>query len=179
MEIATLIVAVLGLLCALLALSKASSFVRRIEEVELAARRDAKNLAGELESALTTQRELLALVASGAAPSREMILEGRLWCDVDGAKASELVAAGARVLDVRSPSETSSGIIPGALIIPIDALESRVRELPKDQRAWLVYCAAGARSAAACEFLSHAGFSALHNLNGGIGAWKGSLTRPT
>ena len=178
MEIATLIVAVAGLLCALLALSKAGSFGRRIEEVELSAKRDAKNLAEELERALTTQRELLALVAGGAAPSREMILEGRLWCDVDGAKATQLVAAGARVLDVRSPSETASGIIPGALIIPIDALESRLRELPRDQRPWLVYCAAGARSAAACEFLSHAGFAGLYNLNGGIGAWKGSLTRP-
>lgn len=178
MEIATLVVAALGLLCGLWALAKAGSFSRRIEEVELAAKRDAKNLAQELESALGTQREMLALVASGAAPTREMILEGRLWRDVDGRAARELVAAGARVLDVRSPSETASGIIPGALLIPIDALESRVRELPKGSDGWLVVCSAGSRSAAACEFLSHAGFTGLHNLDGGLGAWGAGLQRP-
>jgi len=179
MEIATLILAVLGLLCALAALAKAAAFSGRIEEVELAAKRRAENLSEELESALSTQRELLVQVASGAKLSREMILEGRLWSDVDGARARELVAAGARVLDVRTPGETAAGVIPGAILVPIDALESRVGEIPKDQRPLLIYCAAGGRSAAACEFLSHAGYSGLHNLNGGIGAWSGTLARPS
>ena len=178
MEIAALIAACVALLIAFVAMSKASSFAKRIEEVELDARRRAKNSADELESALSTQRELLAQIAGGAKLTREMILEGRMWHDIDGKRAKELVTAGARVLDVRSPSETASGIIPGALIIPIDSLESRVRELPQDERAWVIYCAAGGRSAAACEFLSHAGYSGLHNLNGGIGAWSGTLARP-
>jgi rhodanese-related sulfurtransferase len=179
MEIAALVIASLALVLALVALTKAAAFSGRIDEVELAAKRRAENVSQELESALTTQRELLALVASGATLSREMILEGRLWSDVDGAKARELVAAGARVLDVRTPAETAGGIIPGAILVPIDALESRVRELPKDQRPMLIYCAAGGRSAAACEFLSHEGYMGLYNLNGGIGAWGGALTRPS
>ncbi len=177
MEIAALIAAALALACAFVAMSRAASFAKRIEEVELESRRRAKNAAEELESALSTQRELLAQIAGGAKLTREMILEGRLWRDIDGVEAKALVTSGARVLDVRSPAETAHGIIPGALIIPIDALEARVRELPKDERAWVVYCAAGGRSAAACEFLSQAGFSGLHNLNGGIGAWSGTLAQ--
>lgn len=178
MEIGALIVAVLALVCAFVALSKAAAFAGRLEEVELASSRRVKNLEGELEAAVTAQRELLAQFAGGAKLTREMILDGRLWHDIDGARAKELVAAGARVLDVRSPSETATGIIPGALLVPIDSLEARLRELPKDERAWVVYCSAGGRSAAACEFLSHAGYSSLHNLSGGIGAWSEALTRP-
>ncbi|MEO6709277.1 MAG: rhodanese-like domain-containing protein, partial [Planctomycetota bacterium] len=159
MEIGALIAAGLALVIAFVAMSKASSFAKRIEEVEIDARRRGKNSSEELEQALSTQRELLVQIASGAKLTREMILEGRLWHDIDGARAKALVEAGARVLDVRSSSETASGIIPGALIIPIDALEDRVRELPKDERGWVVYCAAGGRSAAACEFLSHSGYS--------------------
>ncbi|HUR27765.1 MAG TPA: rhodanese-like domain-containing protein [Planctomycetota bacterium] len=179
MELAALVVAVLALVVAFVAISKASSFAGRIEEVELAARRRAENLTEATEEALKTQRELLAQFAGGAKLTREMILDGRLWHDVDGARAAELVSAGARVLDVRSPAETSSGVIPGALLVPIDALEARVRELPKDERGWVVYCSAGGRSAAACEFLSHAGHAGLHNLSGGIGAWNGKLVRPS
>lgn len=179
MVIAALVIASVGLLCALAALSKASSFARRIEEAELAAKRRTENLAEELKETLELQRELLARVAEGAAPSREMIIEGRLWSDADGAKARELVAAGARVLDVRTPAETAQGVIPGALLIPIDSLESRAREIPSDRRPLLVYCAGGGRSAAACEFLARSGVAGLHNLSGGIGAWGGNLARPS
>jgi hypothetical protein len=60
MVIAALVVAVLALLVAFVAISKASSFAARIEEAELGARRRVQNLADELEQALKTQRELLA-----------------------------------------------------------------------------------------------------------------------
>ncbi len=178
MELAALIVAAVGLLAALLALGRTSSFSGRIEEAQRDSKRRAENVAEELERALNTQRELLALVAAGAPLTRDMILEGRLWSDVDGATAKKLVDDGARLLDVRTPSETSGGIIPGAIMIPIDALEARVGELPNDARPWVIYCAAGSRSAAACEFLSHQGHSGLHNLSAGIGAWNGILARP-
>lgn len=179
MEIDALILAGLALLLACVAMAKAGGLGRRIEELELAARRSAKNTLAEVEQALSIQRELLAQVAEGRTPTREMILQGRLWRDVDGPTARALVEAGARVLDVRSPNETATGIIPGALLIPIDALESRAGELPKDHRPWLVYCAAGSRSAAACEFLAGRGHAGLHNLGAGVGAWTGPLARPS
>jgi rhodanese-related sulfurtransferase len=168
----------LAVVLAFLAWNRAGSFGRRLEEAELSARRRAENLALEFERAMTTQRELLAQVASGARPSRERILEGRLWDDVDGPRARELVAAGAHLLDVRSGAETVSGTLPGARILPIDSLEERLAELPRDGRPWVVYCAAGSRSAAACEFLAREGFSGLYNLAGGIGAYGGPLARP-
>jgi rhodanese-related sulfurtransferase len=178
MIILALALAALALLLALVALGRASSFARRIEEAELASKRRGENLAEEFERASTAQRELLARVAAGVPVSREMILEGRLWEDVDGARARELVAAGARLLDVRTSGETAGGVLPGALLVPIDALEARVGELPRDPRSWVVYCSAGSRSAAACEFLSQAGFVGLHNLAGGIGAFGGATERP-
>lgn len=178
MDTLALGIAAVALFVALLAWRRAASFAGRIEEAELAARRRVENLGEGLEQALAAQRELLARVAGGERLTREMILEGRLWRDVDGREARELVAGGARVLDVRTPGECASGIVPGAQLIPIESLEARVGELARDGRPWVVYCAAGGRSAAACEFLSAAGHSGLHNLAGGIGAWGGELVRP-
>jgi rhodanese-related sulfurtransferase len=168
-----------ALLAALIGWARSSGLSRRIEELELASRRSAKNAHEGFEQALMTQRELLAQIAEGQSPTREMILEGRLWRDVDGPAARALVEQGARVLDVRTPGETGHGVIPGAVLIPIDALEARLRELPRDERPWLVYCAAGSRSAADCEFLASQGFARLHNLAAGVGAWAGTLTRPS
>ena len=137
------------------------------------ARRMARNNAEELESTLAVQRELLARIAEGQPVEREMVLEGRLWRDLSNNSALELLERGeAYVLDVRTPQETAAGVIPGAALIPIDELESRLAEVPR-KGAKLVYCAAGARSAAACELLSRRGFDGLHNLEGGYGSWNG------
>lgn len=181
METIALGVAAMAMVVALVAMARVSAMAARLEEAELASRRRSENLAGEFEEAMTAQRNLLAQVVAGDAPSPEMIREGRLWRDVDGAEALRLVDAGARVLDVRTKAETASGVIPGALHVSIegaDGLERHLDELPKDGRGWLVYCAAGGRSAAACEMLARAGHSRVNNLAGGIGAWSRSLARP-
>jgi rhodanese-related sulfurtransferase len=90
-----------------------------------------------------------------------------------------MVAAGdARVVDVRTAQETARGIVPGALLIPVQLLEERWKEIPKDGRKTLVYCAGGERSAAACEFLSHKGYENLYNLVGGFLAWSGPTAKP-
>ncbi|MBK7878399.1 MAG: rhodanese-like domain-containing protein [Planctomycetes bacterium] len=108
-----------------------------------------------------------------------MIAEGRLWDDVDARAAHAPWKEGRwRVLDVRTPQEMARGILAGALCIPVDELEARVKELPRDGTPLLVYCASGGRSAAACEFLSHAGFDELHNLEGGISAWPHGTVKP-
>ena len=64
--------------------------------------------------------------------------------------------------------ETAAGVIEGAVLIPMDEIEERKRELPTDGRAMLVYCAAGGRSAAVCDHLSKEGFENLHNLDRGL-----------
>lgn len=181
METITLGVAAFAVIVALLAYARAGGMAARLEEAELASRRRSENLASEFEEAMAAHRNLLAQVVAGDAPTPEMIREGRLWRDVDGPEALKLVDAGARVLDVRTKAETASGVIPGALHLSIegaDGLERHLGELPKDGRAWLVYCAAGGRSAAACEMLARAGHARVNNLAGGIGAWSRSLAKP-
>jgi rhodanese-related sulfurtransferase len=150
-----------------------------LDELRSDHRRQLENLASELRAELTTTRQLLAELAAGARLDREQILEGRLWRDVDTAEGKALVASGTiNLLDVRTPQETAGGIIPGAQLIPVDQLEERLRELPKNGRPTLVYCAGGGRSAAACEFLSSQGIAGLHNLAGGINSWNGPVERP-
>lgn len=81
----------------------------------------------------------------------------------------------AQLLDVRTPSETAQGIIPGATKINLhDAdFEQRLQELDKS-RPVFVYCRSGARSGNAMSLMHKAGFKEVYNLSGGILAWQQS-----
>ncbi len=70
------------------------------------------------------------------------------------------------LLDVRDPEEFSGGHAPDALNIPLNALRSRLGELPRD-REILVYCHSGQRAYYATRILLQNGFAA-RNLSGGI-----------
>ncbi len=74
------------------------------------------------------------------------------------------------LLDVRQPEEYRSGHIPGAKLIPLGDLRSRMNELPKD-REILVVCRSGNRSLSATRQLASAGFNAV-NVRGGLMAWS-------
>lgn len=179
MALTALIVAAVALLAALVAISRAGAASSRAAECERELRRQRDAFSNELSSSLRTMRELLASLAEGHKPTREMIVEGQLWRDVAPADGAKLVAAGnLRLIDVRTPQETAGGIIPGAMLIPVDQLEGRMAEIPRDGAATLIYCAGGGRSAAACEFLTSQGFRNLMNLEGGFGAWSGPRVRP-
>lgn len=78
--------------------------------------------------------------------------------------------ASVRLLDVRTQPEHDSHRLPGATLIPVQELMSRVAELDPSQR-WFVYCEHGVRSVAACEFLATAGFQDLTNIRGGMAHW--------
>lgn len=170
---------VLGLLLALVALGRAASLAAALERLEGDAGRRATQRTGERDQALETLRRQVAALVGGARLSPDQVLEGRLWRDVDGAEGERLVREqGARLLDVRTPAETAAGVVPGALRVPVDQLEQRLGELPRDGRPLVVYCAMGSRSAYACELLAREGFEGLFNLDGGIGAWRGALERP-
>jgi rhodanese-related sulfurtransferase len=181
MEIAALAVAVLALLVALAALAKgakAGGLAQAVEDAKSDARRRSENTGEALELELKKLRALLCLMRSGAPLTDEMIREGRLWRDVEAPEAVALVKAGGlRILDVRTPQETAMGVIPGALLIPIQELERRAEEIPRDGQRTLVYCAGGGRSSAACEYLSAQGHANLVNLAGGMGAWTGPVER--
>lgn len=83
------------------------------------------------------------------------------------------VKPGVVVLDVRTPEEFASGRLSGAKLLPHSELESRRAELPADKDApVLVYCEAGGRSAKAAKTLAALGYTSVHDLAGGIRAWK-------
>jgi molybdopterin/thiamine biosynthesis adenylyltransferase/rhodanese-related sulfurtransferase len=79
------------------------------------------------------------------------------------------------LVDVREPAEWAAGVLPGAILLPL----AQVSELPVARDARIVlYCAAGARSAAGAERLRAAGFTDVADLDGGIRAWTGPLSAP-
>ena len=92
---AALALAVLALIVALAAHSKAAEFAKSIEELRTDTRRRAENAKAELDAALVGQRQLLAAFARGAKLTPEMIEEGRTWRDATTAEAQELVQRGA------------------------------------------------------------------------------------
>ncbi|HSE42454.1 MAG TPA: rhodanese-like domain-containing protein, partial [Acidobacteriota bacterium] len=63
--------------------------------------------------------------------------------------------------------------IPGSKLIPVDEIENRFLEVPREANPLLVVCQGGGRSAAACEILSQKGFINLVNIHDGMGAWPG------
>lgn len=77
------------------------------------------------------------------------------------------------LLDVRTQQEYDEGNIDDATLIPVDELESRLSEIAdyKDKTV-LVYCRSGNRSMTASNILIENGFTKVHNLLGGIGAWN-------
>lgn len=79
--------------------------------------------------------------------------------------AREKRAAGALLLDVRTPAEYRAGHIEGAINIPVQQLSQRIAEL-HDRRAQdiIVYCQSGARSSEATALLRRAGFSKVQDV---------------
>ncbi len=89
------------------------------------------------------------------------------------AAATQIQAQQIKVLDVREPDEFATGVIPGALLIPLGKVEMRLAELAgfKDQPMYVV-CASGGRSAQAIKVLRKHGFTQLINIKGGMNAWR-------
>ncbi|MCM2324835.1 MAG: rhodanese-like domain-containing protein [Candidatus Woesearchaeota archaeon] len=70
------------------------------------------------------------------------------------------------LLDVRTKQEVDFTRIKGSVHVPINELQDRADELPKEKKI-VVYCHSGGRSAYATAFLRNKGFDA-ENLEGGI-----------
>lgn len=63
------------------------------------------------------------------------------------------------ILDVRTAGEASLGMIEGAVNIPVDELQSRVGELPRDKEI-VTHCRTGLRAEMAYSILRNGGFRA-------------------
>ncbi|HET6403850.1 MAG TPA: rhodanese-like domain-containing protein [Candidatus Thermoplasmatota archaeon] len=90
---------------------------------------------------------------------------------VDPKEAQRLHQQGAVVIDVREAGEHRGGHIAGARNVPLAELESRLQEIPRDAPV-VVHCALGSRSALAAKRLQALGFENVHDMSGGIRAWK-------
>ena len=86
-------------------------------------------------------------------------------------EAQQLIAHGQLdVIDVREPSEWSSGHVPGARLVPLGRFKSDPKAaLPRDGVIFI--CAAGVRSQTAALLAESLGLSNLYNLSGGTRSW--------
>jgi rhodanese-related sulfurtransferase len=92
---------------------------------------------------------------------------GKWSVPIDSEGARRLVSAGARLVDVRGPSEFQKANLEGSVNIPLEELEGHLdglRDLPA-----LLYCSGGIRSQIGMERLKKLGLTEVHNL--------GSLSR--
>jgi len=75
------------------------------------------------------------------------------------------------LLDVRSDGEYKEGHIKGVVLIPINQLEKRINEVPKDKKV-IAICAVGGRSSTATKLLIKNGYTDVHNMVGGMARWR-------
>ena len=76
------------------------------------------------------------------------------------------------LIDVREPGEYVPGHVPGAVLIPMGQLATRMGEMDKSSPVFVV-CASGNRSSAIAHMLRGAGFDAV-SVAGGTGTWARS-----
>jgi NADPH-dependent 2,4-dienoyl-CoA reductase/sulfur reductase-like enzyme/rhodanese-related sulfurtransferase len=86
------------------------------------------------------------------------------WHELETARA-----AGAQVIDVRSPQEHGHAHIPGTLSIPVEKLRDRLSEVQLEDV--VVYCQVGQRGHIATQILKAAGAN-VRNLDGGFVTWS-------
>ncbi len=77
------------------------------------------------------------------------------------------------ILDVRTPQEFNAGHVKGAVNIDWNGsdFQTSIEKLDKNKKIF-IYCAVGGRSAKAKTAMQKAGFKQVHNMLGGIEAWK-------
>ena len=88
---------------------------------------------------------------------------------IDIEELEGLLGHDAFLLDVRQPDEYQEAHVPGAVLMPLAELASRVSEVPPEGRDFVI-CHSGGRSRKATEALRSVGIDAC-NVVGGTQAW--------
>lgn len=88
-------------------------------------------------------------------------------------EAHECIQRGECLLfDVRTPEEYASHHIAGAKLLPIQELNERHPEIPRNSPTpVLIICEHGIRSAHAARALAEAGWENIVNVSGGMAEW--------
>ena len=84
--------------------------------------------------------------------------------------AYQLYQQGAFVLDVRTQQEWNEYHAPNTTLIPLDQLQSRLNEIPRDRQV-VVVCRSGNRSQQGRDILLSAGYQAA-SMAGGLKDWS-------
>jgi rhodanese-related sulfurtransferase/TusA-related sulfurtransferase len=91
--------------------------------------------------------------------------------------ATRLTAgSGPVLLDVREEAEYRQGHIPGAILVPIEAIEGGVPGLTPETEV-AVICRSARRSDYACQILAREGFRNVWNVVPGMSGWTGPVTK--
>lgn len=77
------------------------------------------------------------------------------------------------LIDIRNDHELVSGILPGAVHIPLHLLPDSFAQLATG-KSLVFYCRSGVRSISASEFALAQGYQPVAHLSGGILAWAGA-----
>ena len=75
---------------------------------------------------------------------------------------AELIAGGAKIIDVRTKGEFQQGHLKNSINIPLDQLEAGIKKIAKNQTI-ITCCASGMRSGAAKSKLKSMGYESVHN----------------
>lgn len=82
-----------------------------------------------------------------------------------GVDLGAVIAAGCKIIDVRTPAEYAGGHIKGSVNIPLNVLAARIAQLKKDEPI-VTCCASGMRSSSAKRLLQVNGFTKVYNGGG-------------
>jgi hydroxyacylglutathione hydrolase len=86
--------------------------------------------------------------------------------------AEELASSGPPLLlDVRTPREWAAKHVDGSVNVPLNHLQERIAEIPRE-RGIAVHCAGGYRSSIAASILQQYGITNLTEMAGGLAAWE-------
>lgn len=92
--------------------------------------------------------------------------------NINSTEAKKLVEQKKNIylLDVRTQDEYRQARMKGGVLIPINEIERRLGEVPKN-RPVLVYCAVGSRSNLVAGFLAGKGYPEVYNMQDGLVGW--------
>lgn len=107
---------------------------------------------------------MLPLAACAADPAEVATLE-------EARAAHE--AGRALLVDIREPQEHATGVVAGALLVPLSQIASRLDELPRDPaRPLLLICATQNRSGRLLRSLRERGLTDVRYVHGGMTGWR-------
>ncbi|MBK8554788.1 MAG: rhodanese-like domain-containing protein [Lewinellaceae bacterium] len=85
-----------------------------------------------------------------------------------GVDFKALAAAGALIIDVRTPEEFKQGHLKGSVNIPLQIIAGKIPEIQKKNKVVIAICRTGSRSSMATGMMKRAGIEAYNG-----GSWNG------